>query len=409
MKKKLLIACILGSSFGSFSQMIFDSVEMTPGYTNESYYSFVNQEQANIDNTTWDIAFDLSGFGSSIRTNEHIGTEVYVYPNGTDWMNVDTSGLALASEHNSETTWSVGAFDQSADPSNGFDLGWGIYNQVTHHINGDSIHILKLSDGSYKKLKMESLASGVYTFKHADLDGANEISATVTKGNFSDKNFAYYSIQNNQVLDREPANNTWDIVFTKYVGELGPGVFYGLTGVLSNKGTYVKEANGIAPSLAVHSDYTVDSVINVIGWDWKSFNTSTFSYDIVSDLSYFIQDQAGNVWHLVFTDFEGSSTGKIVFGKEQVETASLKEFTDISAFAVYPNPATDFVSLIYNSNVAQATMMISNMHGKTIQSESINGSGLTTKKLNVSDYPAGIYFVQIATENGAITQKLVVQ
>ena len=240
MKTSLLLTVLIGAHFTSYSQQVEDSIEMLPGYTNESYYSMENGEQANVDNTNWDLAFDLSGFGASIRTNEHIGTEVYVYPNGTDWANVDTTGMAWNTFHNSETTWAIGALDQSNNPSDPFDLGWGTYNPVTHQITGDSIHIIKLASGDYKKLMIESLASGVYSFKHADLNGANEVSNTVTKGNYTDKNFAYYSITNDVVIDREPANNTWDIVFTKYVGELGPGTYYGVTGVLSNNGVHVR-------------------------------------------------------------------------------------------------------------------------------------------------------------------------
>ena len=308
-----------------------------------------NGEQANVDNTNWDLAFDLSGFGASIRTNEHIGTEVYVYPNGTDWANVDTTGMAWNTFHNSETTWAIGALDQSNNPSDPFDLGWGTYNPVTHQITGDSIHIIKLASGDYKKLMIESLASGVYSFKHADLNGANEVSNTVTKGNYTDKNFAYYSITNDVVIDREPANNTWDIVFTKYVGELGPGTYYGVTGVLSNNGVHVREANGVDPSTANYYDYTVDSVINVIGWDWKSFNMSTFSYDIAPDLSYLVEDQSGDIWHIVFTKFEGSMTGKVVFSKELISSASIDPLQDITSFGIYPNPAGDQTTLVFLS------------------------------------------------------------
>lgn len=409
MKKHLLLTAFIGTGFGLTAQMVQDSVEMLPGYTNESYYSLSNDEQANVINTNWDIAFDLSGFGATIRANEHTGTETYVYPNGTDWSNVDTTGMAWNVLHNGDEKWSIGAFNKGNVSANPFDLGWGIYSPVTHHITGDSIHILKLASGAYKKLMIESLAGGVYTFKHADLNGANEVSATVTKGDYTDKNFAYYSIDNDVTIDREPANNTWDIVFTKYVTQLSPGTHYGVTGVLSNNGVYVREASGVDPATAVYTDYTVDSVINVVGWDWKSFNMGTFMYDIEPDLSYFIQDLDGNIWHLVFTRFEGTSTGKIVFAKELVSSASLVENEDISSFGVYPNPADDKATIVYNSNVDEVHLTITNINGAAMHQQEFNGTGFNTEQVNVSTFPTGVYFVRLSTAQGVNIQRLVIR
>lgn len=381
---------------------------MNPGYINESYYSLANDEQANVINTNWDIAFDLSGFGSSVRTNEHAGTEVYAYT-GSDWANVDTNGMVWDSYHNSETTWSVGALDQSANSADPFDLGWGSYNVVTHQIIGSKIYIIKLSSGEYKKLMIESLISGVYTFKHADVDGQNEVTNMVTKSDHTDKNFVYYSIANDMVIDREPANNTWDIVFTKYVAELGPGTYYGVTGVLSNNGVHVREANGVDPATANFYDYAVDSVISVIGWDWKSFNMTTFSYDIAPDLSYFVEDLSGDIWHIVFTKFEGTSTGKVVFAKEKVSSASIDDLEDITSLAVYPNPADDQTTLVFNSSASHVDLSILDLGGKVVLNETITEKGFVTHSISLASMKAGTYFVRLTTTNGTTTEKLFVR
>ena len=72
----------------------------------------------------------------------------------------------------------------------------------------------------------------------------NEITDTIYQEDFPNKNYAYYSIDQNQVFDLEPNINTWDFVFTKYVAEVAPGVFYPVTGVLHNSNTLsVKVAN----------------------------------------------------------------------------------------------------------------------------------------------------------------------
>lgn len=407
MKKSILFTLLLGSYLPVHAQ-VQDSIKMMPGYTNESYYSLSNGEEANVDNTNWDIAFDLSGYGSSVRSNEHTGTEVHLY-SGSDWATVDTTGMTWDSYHNSETSWSEGSFDQSADPSDPFDLGWGSYNVVTHQITGTRIYIVKLASGDYKKIMIESLISGVYTFKHADVDGANEVTNTVTKADYFDKNFAYYSIANDIVIDREPANTTWDIVFTKYVAELGPGTYYGVTGVLSNNGVHVREANGVAPASANFYDYAVDSVINVIGWDWKSFNMTTFSYDIASDLSYFVEDQSGDIWHIVFSGFEGSATGKVVFSKELVSSASIDPLQDVTAVGIYPNPASDQTTLVFNSSADQVDVSIIDLGGKVVMNEQVVEKGFVSYPVSLIGLKAGTYFVRLTTSNGTTTKKLFVR
>lgn len=409
MKTHILLGIVFGAGISVSAQQVEDSIEMLPGYTNESFYSMSNDEQANVDNTNWDIAFDLNGFGSSVRSNGHTATVVYVYPNGTDWASVDTTGMAWNPMYNSETTWAVGAFDQSINAADPFDIGWGVYNPVTHAIVGDSLHIVKLASGDYKKVMLESLIGGVYSFKYADLNGSNEVSTTLAKSDFTDKNFGYFSLITDQSINREPTNDSWDIVFTRYIAELGPGVNYPVTGVLANKGVSVREASGINPASAVYTDYAVDSAINAIGWDWKTFNSTSFQYDITPDLSYFVQDQTGNVWHIVFSKFEGSSTGKVVFAKELVSSASIDDLSDVTSFGIYPNPANDFATVVFNSNAASVQLSIVDLSGKQVYQDQLKEQGLVTYTISTTDFNAGSYVVQLITANGITTKKLIVQ
>lgn len=395
----------------SFGQAVNDSIEMLPGYTNESYYQMSSGEVANVDNTSWDICFDLSGFGATIRTNEHTGTELFVYPNGniTDWASVDTTGISeWNSLHNGVEKWYQGALNATANPGNPFDLGWGIYNMTTHHITGDSIFIIHLANGDYKKLIIDNLASGVYNFTYANIDGTNEVMASLTKADYTDKNFAYYSLVNDAALDREPTNTDWDIVFTKYIEEVAPGAHYGVTGVLSNNGVHVREAASTPVGSAIYSNFTVDSVINVIGYDWKTFNMGTFSYDIEPDLSYFVQDQSHDIWHLIFTRFDGSATGKVVFSKELVASTAGLEVPEIESFGVYPNPAKEEVNIIYNTQETSIVEIIS-MNGTIVAQQTFDATGFNVKKMAVDHLQSGVYFVKLSSAGAYAIKRLVVE
>lgn len=51
--------------------------------------------------------------------------------------------------------------------------------------------------------------------------------------------------------------------------------------------------------------------INTIGYDGKSLNGS--SYDANDAMAYYIKYDESTLFHLVFNDFEGASTGNTAF------------------------------------------------------------------------------------------------
>ncbi|MEJ6686407.1 MAG: hypothetical protein QNK70_03910 [Crocinitomicaceae bacterium] len=81
MNKIIHIIAGLVISAGAFAQNNH-MISLGVGYSNQSFYSFTNGEEANVDNTNWDIAFSVSGMGSVIRVNGGYGLELHIYPNG---------------------------------------------------------------------------------------------------------------------------------------------------------------------------------------------------------------------------------------------------------------------------------------------------------------------------------------
>ena len=398
MKRILLI--LTGISSLAFGQTA-DMVSLGAGYANESYYSFANGEQENVDNNNWHLAFDLSQYGVAVRLNRK---QVWLYDSeeqvGNWATTVDTTGMAAGwlQYINGYDFWDEGALNNAADPGNGYDMGWGDYNTTTHQIIGTRIFVLKFNDGTCRKLLIESLIGGAYTVKHADLDGANEVTVTVTKSDYANRNFVYYNVQTDTLIDREPAADSWDIVFTNYVLELAPGYYSGVTGALHNQNIEVSVSSGVPVATATYSLW--EDTISTIGYDWKSFNMSTFEYDIVADLCYFVKEENGNIWKLVFTDFEGSSTGNIYFTKELVESAGIPEYEGAS-LAVYPNPASDFIKVESAHNITE--MKLIDMNGAIVLDQI---SALQT--LSLSAVENGVYLLQVINDKGRLAHKRVV-
>lgn len=421
MKKITILSIFIATALGSIAQVVTDTVHTDPTYANDNYYTLNDGNQYTVARNNWDLAFTcsgLSGFGSTVRINgasDGSGTELYLYSADTaDWSTLDTTGFSWAQNQlfNADTSWETGAFN-SLPPSSGFDLGWGTYNMTTHFIIGDRLFIIKLSDGTYRKLVIESLISGVYTIRYADLNGANLTTATITKSNYTDKNFGYYSIQSATTIDREPLTSSWDLLFTKYVTMLAPNTYYPVTGVLAHQDVRVAQVNNVNdPYTESHIGPTYGHYTNIIGYDWKSFNMTTFQFDIDDSLVYFVQDQNNHIFRLVFTGFTGSSAGEYHLDKEKITGVGIDEdITEANTILnVYPNPASDNVTITYNAISNFTSISIFDLTGKEVLSKQINTvKGLSQEKLNVVDLTQGVYFLRIASGQNISTQKLIVQ
>jgi hypothetical protein len=176
---------------------------------------------------------------------------------------------------NSTTDWETGAFcqNQLGHP----DYGWGRYNSASHDVVGDSLYLIKLRDGSLRKLwimrKYSSL--NTYEFRYANLDGSGDTTVVLDCNPYSDKNFVGFSLTTNQVVDFEPVSSTdWDILFTKYMYTYPDGVLYPVTGVLSNYDIKVNKFEHVAPDFRAFDPAAMDSSRSAIGWDWKYLDGS---------------------------------------------------------------------------------------------------------------------------------------
>ena len=408
---KIFTTLLLFISLNLFSQN--QSISLLPSYTNQSFYSLENGEVANLNNTDWDLAFSTATMSSSIRINAGMGTELCSYPLGdtTDWNTFNSSNLSnWLPIYNSDTNWFVGAFDKNSTSM--FDMGWGMYSMITHHVTGDSLYAIKTIGGDWKKLWIQKLANDEYSFKYANLDGTNEINTSVSKLNYSDKNFIYYSLDQNSVLDREPNSIDWDITFTKYI-TLVQGMPYGVTGVMSNEGVQVAQVDNL-PDPNSYSDYSqhlMNTEINTIGYDWKSFDMSTFSYSVEPYRCYFVKDLQDKVWRIIFTSFEGSSTGNIEFNtQEMTSPSSISELqSDISTFEIYPNPITDNnLTIVFDNSFNETQLEILTVAGKQVFDKNINGAGFQAKSFNLPNLDKGLYIVSISSRGNSIQKKLLI-
>lgn len=413
MMNKIILTLISACSIAySDAQSIDDSVTIGAGYANQIWYSLENDEQGGALNSEWDLAFSTAGQGSNILINSATGTKLWAYPSSgiSGWNSVDTTGIsAWSPSYNSDTSWNEGAFRQNLS-SNPYDLGWGIYDPISHYVVGDSLYVIKLSDNSYKKLWIEQLASGIYSFRYANLDGSNENSATLEKSSYSGKNFGYYSLQTNSAIDREPLSTDWDLLFTKYTAFI-PNA-YGVTGVLCNSGVTIAEARPVDVNTVSFTNYPFTTPMNTIGFDWKTYSGS---WTIEDSTVYFVKALNGNIWKMIFTGFGGSADGKFKFSKELVSGAGIIEngLNNINALTVFPNPSNgNTINVQYELNQPATSVQLSmvDVLGRVVFSTNTeNGIGFHQLALNDMKLKPGTYFVSLSIDNHTIQQKLFVK
>ena len=390
MLKNFISLLLLCAVFTAQSQTS-DSVSTGASNVNDVYYSFANGFVKSRPNADWDMAFEITGFTASIIANHAKGILVWQSPYSyAKWTNFDsTNHNTWKKMYNSPQKWSLGAFNlhnnNNGDP---YDLGWGTYDPSTHIVAGDSIFLIKLATGDFKKLTILSLSAGVYNFKYSNIDGTNEKIGSVDKANYKGKNFGYYSFSLETSLDREPVGADWDIVFTKYTDFIPTP--YNVAGVWTNKGNLSAEARNVSVNITDFSPYRFSDSNSVIGYDWKTYNQSLNQYVITNNLVYFVKT-ADAYWKLVFTGYKGGASGTYFFNKKAISASS--KSPELTANTVYPNPSNGILNLKLSPNNSLVNYKISNISGQTIETG-------TETSVDISALQSGIYFIQLMTNKG---------
>ena len=80
----------------------------------------------------------------------------------------------------------------------------------------------------------------------------------------------------------------------------------------------------------------------------------------------------------------------------------IKEDKNDIDVSVYPNPVRDIVT-ITAPNIE--TIKVSNLAGQIMENIIVNNNNTI---LNVSKYDAGVYFLQVKTDKGLFTKKIIV-
>ena len=147
----------------------------------------------------------------------------------------------------------------------------------------------------------------------------------------------------------------------------------------------------------------------IISWDAPQEGEPS-AYDIYVN-NTLTANNINGLSHSIEVTESGLKTVEVVAkydDKESVGLFDLIEFNvdieenDIENISIYPNPAKDFVK-VTNGKSQMAKVKVYNCLGMMIEEIEVNTNEI---EINTSDYKSGVYFINIETENGNFTKKV---
>ncbi len=419
-----------------------DSATMGASYAKDVYRKLDNNYSDTAAGSNWTLAFQMipqggpssnvAIFANQVRQNVMVYSLHYsASAKFATLTAADTVGRTTQPLYNSIETWATGALNQMADPTNGFDYGWGSYNMTSHNVVGDSLYLLKTGSGDYKLWVQKYIASPVdsirYEFRIAKFDGTGDQTVKIYRKNgFANAMFGYYNAADGTMINREPARNNWELLFTRYyeLATRGPvTAMYPVMGVLQNVGVSVaKVINADANAAAVgYAAKTYSNKISEIGSDWKSQPTdpvtgapagpwmadTTKNYLVKSTIS-------GKYYQLVFTGFGGTTTGKSSYKFRELGTIpqSVSNVAEaVTAFLLAPNPSAGETQMMLDvKQGGMARMIVTDAMGRTIQNNPLNlNAGLNGYQISLGNAAPGTYFVTVTNGSWSKTAQLLIQ
>jgi hypothetical protein len=153
---------------------------------------------------------------------------------------------------------------------------------------------------------------------------------------------------------------------------------------------------------------------NVVTFTNASSNATAYSWDFGDATNSSAANPthayaANGAYTVVLTAINGNCSDEVTLNV--LINVSLEELSGLNQVELYPNPASDKVNLSFLSASAQkANMIITNQLSQTVEkNEVILQEGSNLLEIATREYANGIYFINLETENGKLTRKLVIK
>ncbi len=92
-----------------------------------------------------------------------------------------------------------------------------------------------------------------------------------------------------------------------------------------------------------------------------------------------------------------------------VQPTNVRSIDNIKPFNIYPNPSRGISIIDFKGSVLRnASLTLNNLLGKEIKKIALKGSE-TAFQIDLSEYPDGVYFVKLKSDNGESTHRIILR
>jgi len=263
-----------------------------------------------------------------------------------------------------------------------------IYNDVTQVSSDKDGNIWVLNMGSYVNLigrEAELIKyDGDKWFSY--YSGSSPVSSTMKIDNQGNPWIAWYNV----IKKLDMTSNLFSEEIN--VGSMGSSHFH----LHAIEGEH--KFWGTRDVLVNNADWQKKGFAVYDGSDWKFFTTS--NSQLPSDTVYQITiDADGTKWI-------GTAKGLAAFNENGLAT-STEIYSDVmNEIELFPNPAYDFINLKMPSGLMNSRIDILTIQGKTIKTFSLNQK---QTRMDVSNFPTGVYLIRIHSDENHVMKKFVKQ
>jgi hypothetical protein len=181
----------------------------------------------------------------------------------------------------------------------------------------------------------------------------------------------------------------------------GPGFIGGNVSQGANKGTGAGVPNLLMILRGANNEPLRMTYTDANG-DYSFGNIPTGTYTVYpEEVNYLTTPSAGiNAGSAAVTAVDFKQTATEIKPVSQ----SVAYVAASAPFSIAPNPAA---AMLRVSHKETGTIQLLDVAGRTLSSLSVSGAG--TVAVDISSFPSGLYYVQMTSETGRHTEKLIVQ
>ncbi|MBL7868772.1 MAG: T9SS type A sorting domain-containing protein [Flavobacterium lindanitolerans] len=116
---------------------------------------------------------------------------------------------------------------------------------------------------------------------------------------------------------------------------------------------------------------------------------------------------AAGIYYFALNNVSGTTADTYSLIVDTITASSVLSTNEFSAsnLSVYPNPSNGILNISSDSNILLNNLSITDLNGRTVKTAKLNGD--SSAQINIADLAAGVYMMTINSDQGSVTKKII--